>query len=89
MLGTAFVGAYTHIRGISIFLGHYPNEFDILKQLKEGSNPTFEGYFYLYMVAIVIVFALGTGFQWKCIAHHKHVKDHQAKKNDEHYRKTH
>lgn len=36
VFGTALIGAYIFIRGISIFAGHYPNEVMIFKQLREG-----------------------------------------------------
>jgi len=35
-IGTAFIGAYSLIRGASLIFGHYPNEFEMIKKLERA-----------------------------------------------------
>ena len=62
---TAFIGAYSFVRGISMFAGHFPNEILLYQQL---SNNVFTGLsweFYLYMAAMFILGVCGIRFQLK------------------------
>ena len=59
---TVFIGAYLIIRGLSFFLGGYPNEVQTLAQLKDG-NFKFSWYFYLYFVLFIALNVSGTWFQ--------------------------
>jgi len=65
IFGTALIGSYAFIRGISLFAGHYPNEILIMQQLSQGQKPVFDNFFYLYLLGLVIMFILGSVFQTK------------------------
>lgn len=36
IFGTAFIGAYSLVRGASLIFGHYPNEFEMFKMIAHG-----------------------------------------------------
>lgn len=61
---TVFIGAYMIIRGVSFFLGGYPNEAQTFAQLKEG-NLKFSGYVYLYFLLFIVLNVAGTWVQHK------------------------
>ena len=65
---TAFMGAYFFWRGISLYAGGYPNEFELIKQVQAGAAPRVDPWFYAYLVAIVISFAIGSFVQYKQLA---------------------
>jgi hypothetical protein len=59
---TVFIGAYLIIRGLSFFLGGYPNEAQTFAQLKEG-NFKLSGYVYLYFLLFILLNVAGTWVQ--------------------------
>ena len=61
---TVFIGAYMIIRGLSFFLGGYPNEAQTFAQLKEG-NFKLSGYVYLYFLLFIALNVAGTWVQHK------------------------
>ena len=63
IFGTAFIGSYAFTRGISLFIGNFPNELEFFDSLIKGDvdNNTWEVYFYLSV--FVILFALGVTYQ--------------------------
>lgn len=62
IFGTAFIGSYSFTRGISFFIGNFPNELLFFTQLMKGQvNNTWEVYFYL--TVFVILFGVGTTYQ--------------------------
>ena len=66
IFGTAFVGSYSFVRGLSLFMGNFPNEIQFFKDLLAGqvsSNTPWEVYFYL--TTFVIVFIVGVVYQRK------------------------
>lgn len=65
ILMTAFAGAYCFWRGISVFAGGFPNEFTIAQEIQEGVITSISGWFYAYMVAIIITCAVGAFVQYK------------------------
>jgi hypothetical protein len=73
ILATSFTGAYFFIRGISLYAGGFPNEFDLIKQLENGSYPHMMWYVYIYFAFIIIFFIGGAVVQFK----------HLKKDNDE------
>ncbi len=91
VFGTALVGAYIHVRGISVFGGHYPNEVMLFSQLRNGVRPQFDNWFYLYLAGIVLVFVLGTIVQFRYVQTSKHVQENERyhHRHESHYRKHH
>lgn len=65
ILMTAFAGAYSFWRGISLFAGGFPNEFTLAQEIEEGAVTSITGWFYAYMVAILITFAAGAAIQYR------------------------
>jgi hypothetical protein len=63
ILATSLVGAYSFIRGISMFAGGFPNELVLFQQLANNVVPKLGWEFYVYLVAIIILFILGSIFQ--------------------------
>lgn len=78
---TAFAGSYCFWRGISMYAGGFPNEFTLAKEIQEGSIDSIPGWFYAYMVAIVLTCGLGAWFQNR---NHDH-----SESNDNPYRTMH
>jgi Domain of unknown function (DUF4203) len=67
IVATSFIGAYSFIRGISMFAGGFPNEIDTFDKLAAGVDPQFSDYFFIYLVVIVILSVLGVIFQRKAL----------------------
>lgn len=67
--GTAFLGAYAFIRGISIFAGGYPSEGTLIDLIKEKEFETLKKLLtwrvYIYFVFILIAFGLSLFVQIK------------------------
>jgi hypothetical protein len=61
---TAFIGAYMIIRGLSFFLGGYPNEVQTFAQLNDG-NFEISGYLYLYFLLFIALNVAGSRVQEK------------------------
>jgi len=55
ILGTSFTGSYLFIRGFSLYIGGFPNEFEIAKALENGSIDGIDPWFYLYLVFIIVL----------------------------------
>jgi hypothetical protein len=58
--GTSFIGAYALVRGISMFLGKFPNEYLLYNHLKHGVGIHVPWQFYLYLLLLVILFIKGS-----------------------------
>ena len=61
MVSTAFIGAYSFVRGISLFAGNYPNEYDIITGVDTGSYEM-PWQFWVYLSAIIVLSILGSIF---------------------------
>jgi len=57
IFATAFIGSYMMTRGVSLYLGGYPNEFTLVSQIKQGG--TLHWPFYIYMAFIGILTIAG------------------------------
>lgn len=62
---TAFFGAYSFWRGISLFAGGFPNEFTLAKEIQDGVVTSIDGWFYAYMAAIFVTTLVGAFFQYR------------------------
>jgi uncharacterized membrane protein len=65
IFGTAFIGAYSLIRGTSLIFGHYPNEWQMILKLANGETENVPYQFFIYLVSFVILFVVGTIYQIK------------------------
>ncbi len=69
IIGTSFIGAYCFIRGISLFAGHFPDEFKIADLVTSGEDnqiaELLTWHAYVYLTFIVIVTILSVIFQIK------------------------
>ena len=63
IFSTSLIGAYAFVRGISMFVGHFPNEIQLFNSLEEGVDIKLTNWFYIYFAAIVVLFVLGGFFQ--------------------------
>jgi hypothetical protein len=59
------IGAYSFVRGVSLFAGHFPNEAVMIGQLANGIPQDIPYQFYIYMSAIVLGTVLGAVFQFR------------------------
>lgn len=81
---TAFVGAYSIIRGLGLILGGYISEFSILGDLKSG-NFNLPATFYAYLAGFVVLSVGGTMFQYKK-GYNKHVNQEGSVDESEGYK---
>lgn len=51
MFATAFIGSYFMTRGVSLYIGGYPNEFTLINMAQNG-KVSLHWPFYLYLVMI-------------------------------------
>lgn len=65
ILSTSFGGSYLFIRGISMYAGGFPNEFELAKQIDSGVTPNVGGWFYLYLGFILAFTVFGSIIQYK------------------------
>lgn len=65
IVGTALLGSYAFVRGISMFAGHFPNEIDLMQKLANGIKPEMDSFFYGYLVGILVLFICGAVYQSK------------------------
>lgn len=56
---TSFIGSYLLVRGVSLFVGGYPNEFEVSELIKHQIKPwTQYKWFWAYLAAFFVVFVL-------------------------------
>ena len=69
IIGTSFIGAYCFIRGISLFGGHFPDEFTIADLINNKEYELLKDlltwHAYVYLSFIVIITVLSIIFQYK------------------------
>ena len=56
---TSFLGAWMLVRGISLLVGGYPNEMQVIQWMNEGYVVSTSNYFFVYFIAIALVFLIG------------------------------
>jgi len=64
IIGSSIIGAYLFVRGISLFVGHFPNEFVIMQEAANGIEPEWEWQFIVYLVSIGILALIGMKVQF-------------------------
>ena len=65
VLGTSFIGSFLIVRGVSFYLGGYPNEFELFNEIQVGDIDNVPWTAYLYVAAMVVLSVLGILFQHK------------------------
>lgn len=65
IISTSFLGAYLVIRGLSIFIGYYPDELTIAKKIRYKEMDDVGWEFYLYFSFILILAGFGIYVQFK------------------------
>lgn len=65
LIVTSFVGSYMAVRGISLFAGHYPDEFMLAREIESGyvTWDNFDKIFFAYIAGILILTILAACFQ--------------------------
>jgi len=61
IISTSILGAFATVRGIAIFAGGYPSEFDLYRDITSG-NAKPNGVMFAYMGAMVALFAIGFAY---------------------------
>ncbi len=63
--GSSVIGAYIFIRGVSIFLGGFPNEFILYQNYKNGAVGAVQKTFFIYFLAMLFIAFTSFGIQMK------------------------
>lgn len=63
VLSTSLTGAYLVVRPISWILGGFPNELYLAEEIKSHRISGIPGTFYIYLIIIVLLAALGASYQ--------------------------
>lgn len=60
ILATAALGSYGIARGVSVYLGHYYNEFTIIELLKAGAITSIDHWYWCYVGGMLVFFIVGS-----------------------------
>ena len=63
VVSTGVIGAYFMIRGASVYLGHYYNEFTIINELKAGAYTDIDPLYWAYVGAFALFTIVGIWYQ--------------------------
>jgi hypothetical protein len=63
IFSTSLMGSYILVRGVSLFAGGYPNEFELVQELQVGAYDKIPDSFYVYLGFNVISIILGSYYQ--------------------------
>jgi hypothetical protein len=77
---TTLIGAYAFIRGISLYAGGYPNEFNLYEYVEHGQYNSIPWTFYLYLGGFVVFLAFGMVVQCKGYKKDKEADNHPYKR---------
>lgn len=64
VLSTSLTGAYLVVRPISWIVGGFPNELELAEEIKAHRISGIPGSFYVYLLVIVVLTALGASYQF-------------------------
>jgi len=68
---TALIGGYFFIRGISMYVGNYPNEIQMYQDIENGTAQ-FTMAFFGYLIGMVVMTIIGTIYQERTHKEHNH-----------------
>lgn len=75
VLSCGISGAYMTIRGLSVFFGGFPNEFELATKLKTGQDTSTGWAFYFYMILMAAMAVGGIHYQTKLKNQDQATKD--------------
>ena len=55
LLSTSFFGSYLTVRGVSLFIGSFPNEIRLFNDLLVNRKTVYSSLFFLYLISIVLL----------------------------------
>ena len=55
LLSTSFFGSYLTVRGVSLFIGSFPNEVRFFNNLLVNRKTEYSSWFYFYLISIVLL----------------------------------
>ena len=64
---TSFIGAYAGVRGVSFYIGGFPNEMELRAELADGviNWENYDKKFFIYLGAMLATTIIGTVYQRK------------------------
>jgi hypothetical protein len=65
ILSTALIGSYCFIRGIAVYAGGWPNEMELINKIANDVEITIPYQLYIYISAVILLFILGSVFQFR------------------------
>lgn len=68
ILSTALIGSYSIVRGASLYIGGFPNEFNLINEVKNGVIENVPWEYYAYLAAIIATSILASIVQYKTLA---------------------
>lgn len=88
ILSTVSIGSYGLVRGVSMYAGHYYNEFTMAKMIKEGLLEDIDPYYWCYVAGFVVFFLAGACLQYRQLKQEKLKAErerHPYQKNKDHH----
>jgi len=61
------LGAYSLMRGVSFYGGHYYNEFTMAKMISDGLMEDIDPYYWCYIALFVVLVLVGGYVQWRAL----------------------
>ena len=55
---TAFLGAWSLTRGVSLMVGGYPNEMQTISWMHSGYIVSTSNYFFVYLISIAVLYLI-------------------------------
>ena len=63
IIATALLGSYLLVRGSSLVIGGYPNEFTVYQEIKDGNTSSFSWEFIVYLIVMALLAVLSIIWQ--------------------------
>ena len=76
IIASSIAGSYAFVRGISLFAGHYPNEFTLLSMIEKGLMSEIDPLFYAYLAGMVVFALIGIFVQYRMRNKEQDLKRH-------------
>lgn len=76
ILATSLIGSYFFVRGISFYVGGFPNEYLLTKQLRNGVLVAEPWTFYVYLGGILVATIICAIVQYRALARMDEYEKH-------------